>query len=137
MIVFGKNVLIKEGSIIYAKKNSKVMIRDSSSTGYHTEISANKHIVIGKNVIMGAYTYITDSNHGYKDHTLPIAKQAMEVGQTIIGDNVWLGRNSMLLKDSLVSENSIVAAGSVVTKKFEKNIIIGGVPAKIIKGIYE
>lgn len=136
-INFGKNVLIKEEGIVYAKKNAKITFGDNTSTGHHTEISANNKIVIGENVIMGAYTYITDSNHGYKNLEVPIRKNPMEVEETIVGSNVWLGRNVMLLKGSHIGDNSIVAAGSVVTKKIPDNMIVGGVPAKILKGIYD
>ena len=51
-----------------------------------------------------------------------------------IGDNVWLARKVTIMKDSKVSNNSVVGYGSLVTKKFEKeNVIIAGVPAKIVK----
>lgn len=137
VLTFGKNVTIKENSIIYVKKNAKVTFGHNSSTGHHTEISCNNNIEIGDDVIMGAYSYITDSNHGYKDKNLPIRKQDMEIGSVKISNNVWLGRASMILKDSVIGDNSVVAAGSVAIKKFEKNKIIGGVPAKVIKEIYE
>lgn len=136
-IVFGKNVIIKEKSVIYAKQNAKIILGDNTSTGHHTEISANNYIEIGDDVIMGAYTYITDSNHGYKDKDLPIRKQDMEIGSVEIGNNVWLGRGVMILKDSVIGDNSVVAAGSIVTKKFVENKILGGIPAKVIKRIYE
>lgn len=137
VLIFDKNVTVKENSIIYVKKNAKITFGQDSSTGHHTEISANNYIEIGNDVIMGAYTYITDSNHGYKDKNIPIRKEDMEIGSVKIGSNVWLGRGVMVLKDSVIGDNSIVAAGSVVTKKFIENKILGGVPAKVIKGIYE
>lgn len=136
-LILDKNVTIKENSIIYVKKNAKITFGHNSSTGHHTEITSNHHIEIGNDVIMGAYTYITDSNHGYKNKNTPIRKQNMEVGSVKIGSNVWLGRGVMILADSVVGNNSIVAAGSVVTKKFEDNKIVGGVPAKTIKETYE
>lgn len=136
-LMFDKNVTIKENSIIYVKKNAKITFGQNSSTGHHTEVASNNHIEIGNDIIMGAYTYITDSNHGYKDKELVIRKQNMEIGSVKIGNNVWLGRGVMILKDSIVGDNSIVAAGSVVTKKFEENKILGGIPAKTIKEIYE
>jgi acetyltransferase-like isoleucine patch superfamily enzyme len=61
----------------------------------------------------------------------------MESESVLIGDNVWLGRNVMLLKGTKLENNIIVAAGSVVSKEFTQNAIIGGVPAKVIKSIYE
>lgn len=137
VLMFDKNVTIKENSVIYAKRNTKIVFGRNTSTGHHTEISANNYIEIGNDVIMGAYTYITDSNHGYKNKDLLIRKQEMEIGSVKIGNNIWLGRGVMILKDSIVGDNSIVAAGSVVTKKFEDNKILGGIPAKVVKEIYE
>lgn len=137
VLVFDRNVTIKENSIVYVKKNAKVVFGHNSNTGHHTEISSNNHIEIGNDVIMGAYTYIADSNHGYKNKSLPIRKQEMEVGSVKIGNNVWLGRGAMILKDSIIGDNSVVAAGSIVTKKFRNNKILGGMPAKVIKELYE
>lgn len=137
LLMFDKYVTIKENSVIYVKKDAKIIFGHDTSTGHHTEISANNYIEIGNDVIMGAYTYITDSNHGYKNNNELIRKQAMEIGKTKIGNNVWLGRGVMILKDSQIGDNSIVAAGSVVNKKFESNKILGGVPSKIVQEIYE
>jgi maltose O-acetyltransferase len=136
-IVFGKNVVIKENTTLYAKKNAKITFGDNTSTGHHTEISANISVEIGSEVIMGAYTYITDSNHDYRNSNLPIRKQGMLAESTVVGNNVWIGRNTMLLKGSKIGKNSVVAGGSVVTKKYNGNIILAGIPAKIIKRIYE
>lgn len=74
---------------------------------------------------------------GTKIKNLPIRKQDMEIGSVQIGNNVWMGRGVMVLKDSIIGNNSIVGTGSVVTKKFDDNQIIAGVPAKVLKNIYE
>tara|TARA_B110000503_G_scaffold72285_1_gene111814 strand:- start:1009 stop:1188 length:180 start_codon:yes stop_codon:yes gene_type:complete len=51
----------------------------------------------------------------------------------MIGNNVWIGLNSIILKGVSVGDNTIIAAGSVVTKSFGNNLVIGGNPAKILK----
>jgi len=59
-------------------------------------------------------------------------------GPILLGNNVWLGSNSIILPNVILGNNIIVAAGSVVTKSFEENnIIIAGVPARKIKNIHE
>ena len=51
-----------------------------------------------------------------------------------IGNHVWLGRNSAVLKGSVISDNSIVAYNAVVNSKIEEsNVILAGIPAKIVK----
>lgn len=131
----GRNVRLEHDTVIYCKKGSMVVIGQNTSTGHHTEISCNNHIDIGKDIIMGAFTYITDSNHRYDIAGVPIAKQGMTVGKTKIGSNVWLGRGAMVLKDAEVGDNSVIGANSVVTKRFKNNCVLGGIPARVIKEI--
>lgn len=50
-----------------------------------------------------------------------------------IGDMVWLGEGARVLKGVILKDNIIVSTGAVVTKSFDENVLIGGVPAKILK----
>lgn len=51
-----------------------------------------------------------------------------------IGNHVWVGRNVYFGKNSGISDNSVVGYGSCVTKRYdEKNIVLAGIPAKIIR----
>lgn len=55
-------------------------------------------------------------------------------GEVIIGDHVWCGRKVSILKGSVVRNNSVIAINSLLNKPFEEsNIIIGGLPAKVLK----
>ena len=48
---------------------------------------------------------------------------------------LYIGNNVIIPKNTEIGKNSIVGAGSIVSGKFPDNVIIGGVPAKIIKKI--
>ena len=49
-------------------------------------------------------------------------------------DHVWVGARCVLLKGAYLAENSVVGAMALVNKRFDiPNVLIGGVPAKIIK----
>lgn len=51
----------------------------------------------------------------------------------VIGENTWIGKNSIILKGVNINSNSIVAANSVVTKNVAENTIVAGNPAKVVK----
>ena len=50
-----------------------------------------------------------------------------------IGNDVWIGANSVIIAGVKIADGSVIGAGSVVTKNITKNSIVGGVPAKLIK----
>lgn len=52
----------------------------------------------------------------------------------VIEDHVWIGMNASVSKGAKISKNSVVGQKSLVTRVFEEeNVILAGVPAKIIK----
>lgn len=55
-----------------------------------------------------------------------------EAAKTIIGDNVFIGINSIILMGTKIGNNVIVGAGSVVSGNIPDNVVICGNPAKII-----
>jgi len=55
-------------------------------------------------------------------------------GDIIIGDHVWIAAHVVVLKGVIISDNSVVALKALVVNKFTSaGIIIGGVPAKVMK----
>lgn len=58
-------------------------------------------------------------------------------GNIIIGENVFVGMNTIILPNVKIGDNSIIGAGSIVTKEFQSNSVIAGIPAKRICSIEE
>lgn len=53
-------------------------------------------------------------------------------GQIIIGDNVFLGMNAVILPGVTIGDNVVVGAGAVVANDIASNMVVAGVPAKLI-----
>jgi len=85
-------------------------------------------VVIGDNTIFAPGVKIISANHDLDDY-----KKHNEDGPVIIGNNCWLGANSIILPGVELGDNVIVAAGAVVTKSFGPNVVLAGVPAGILK----
>lgn len=56
-------------------------------------------------------------------------------GDIVIGDDVWIGMDSIIMGGVTIGDGAVVAAGSVVTKSIPANVLAGGVPAKVIKNL--
>lgn len=114
-------------------KNSKIKIGNNISTNNNIFLCAANYIEIGDDTLVGQNVVMMDFEaHGIA----PLDRRSVgEIGKIIIGKNVWIGNNVTILKNSVIGENTIVATGAVVSGIFPQNVIIGGVPAKIIRSI--
>jgi len=116
-----------EGAQINIGKNTRI---------HGSCIHAFKRIDIGRDCLIAANCQIFDSN-GH--NSLPDERKTNNgtAKEIKIGDNVWIGANSIILPGVSIGSNSIIAAGSVVNKSVPSEHIAGGNPAKLIKRIDE
>lgn len=113
--------------------NSEIIIGDNVSTNNNVFICSSGRICIGSKTLIGQNVIIMDFEaHGNDPND---RNKTGVVGMVEIGENVWIGNNVSILKNSVVGKNSIVATGAVVSGVFPENVVIGGVPAKIIKNL--
>ena len=95
-------------------------------------------------ISIGDYCKITSGviilAHDYSRSVLCNLPQYGNVGEakvTTIGNNVFIGMNSIILMGSEIGNNTIVGAGSVVSGQFPDNVVICGNPAKPVCSLDE
>lgn len=57
------------------------------------------------------------------------------LGPIEIGNNVFIGMNSILLPGTRIGDNVIIGAGSVVRGTIPGNVVVSGNPAKVVSDI--
>lgn len=90
-------------------------------------------VVIGNDVRLAQHVVISGLNHNYEDVTMPISEQGVRTALVDIGDETWIGSNSVIVAGVSIGKHCVVAAGSVVTRSVPSYCVVAGNPAKIIK----
>lgn len=127
----GRQVTVHKGASFGTGCN--VTIGDYSSINRNCWISNDTKI--GKDVMMGPEVIILSGSHNFDSNLIPMREQGAPPRRpVVIGDDVWIGTRSILLPGISVGSHSIIAAGSVVTKDVPNYTIVGGNPARIIRG---
>jgi acetyltransferase-like isoleucine patch superfamily enzyme len=62
-----------------------------------------------------------------------IDRNRRSTGTVQLGNDVFVGVNSVVLPNVTIGDNSIIGAGSVVTKDIPSNVVVAGNPARIIR----
>ncbi|MEL6932895.1 MAG: DapH/DapD/GlmU-related protein [Pseudomonadota bacterium] len=111
----------------------EIAIGANVGIGEFAHIGGAGGVRIGDDTIVGAYLSIHPENHIYSDLDRPIRCQGLTRKGVTIGSNCWIGAKATFLDGSSVGDGCVVAAGAVVTQTFPDNVVIGGVPARILK----
>jgi len=124
--------VVGQGVRFFLESNSTLLIggkdkeSDSGITS-DTLVMVYKRIEIGKDFICAWNIFISDSDW----HQIAGQNHQADV---IIGEHVWIANSNNILKGTIIGDNCIVASNSKLQNKvFPDNVLIGGIPPKILK----
>lgn len=112
-------------------------VRAGNNCTINTFAYLQGNIQMGSDVRIAPHASIIADNHNHDDITCSIVSQGTSGKGIVIGDDVWVGANTVLVDGITIGSHSIIAAGSVVTKDVPDYVIVGGNPAHILKNRIE
>lgn len=112
---------IEVGENFFANYNLTILDVGKVTIGDNAQIAPNVSIYTAGHPI-----HPDSRNSGY-EYGIPIT----------IGNNVWLGGNTVILPGVTIGDNVVIGAGSVVTKSIPANMIAAGNPCRVIREITE
>lgn len=148
-IIIGKGVTLVSDSkynpaginhpVILSAEGPGAVIKIGDGVGMSgTSVVANVGVEIGANTMLGSNTNIYDNDfHIIDPEKRKLQKTTLESksASVKIGRDCWLAANVTVLKGVNIGDGVVVGAMSLVTKNLPMRVVVGGVPAKIIKTI--
>lgn len=130
---------------ILVQEQGRCDVGDFTTIRYGSRIHCVSRVSIGDFVIISNNVTITDNNN---HPTSPMQRRAMsesgfssalwrwgeaESASVSIGDNVWIGFESVILKGVNIGTGAVVGCRAVVTKDVPPFTVVAGNPAVIVK----
>lgn len=127
----GDNVSIFPG--VFFENIENLILGNNVSIHQMCYLDAEGGIEIGDDVSIAHRSTILSSNHSYKDVLVPIKYQDMILKKTVLHNNIWIGCGCVILAGVNIQSGCVIGAASTVTCNIEKDSVVVGSPARIIK----
>lgn len=117
----------------YQKVNMGKRVRITGIPSFGTEPYL---VTIGDDVTLthGIIFHTHDGGVGIFRHKYPGINLIKPIK---VGNNVFIGSNTTILPGVLIGDNVIIGASSVITKNIPDNVVVAGVPAKVIRSLVD
>ena len=137
-ISFGSNVSIGKNTVIECSGTMTdlgkgLIVGNNVGLGTHGFWGCAGGVVVGDDCIFGNYVSFHSENHNFQNLDTPIRLQGINRKGIEIGNNCWIGAKVTFLDGAKVGNGCVIAANAIVRGEFPDNVVIGGVPARIIK----
>lgn len=125
------NARIEPGAII----RDQVEIGDNAVIMMGAVINIGAGTMIDMGAILGGRAIVGKNSHVGAGAVLAGVIEPASAEPVRVGDNVLIGANAVVIEGVQIGSGSVVAAGAIVTQDVPENVVVAGVPARIIKEI--
>jgi 2,3,4,5-tetrahydropyridine-2-carboxylate N-succinyltransferase len=145
----GRNsaVPLLDSRYLNARIEPGAIIRDQVTIGATAVIMMGAVINIGAEIgegtmidmgaILGGRAIVGKHSHIGAGAVLAGVIEPASAEPVRVGDNVLVGANAVIIEGVQVGNGAVVAAGAIVTRDVPENVVVAGVPARVIKKIDE
>jgi len=119
-------------------------IEEGKLTKWNWMVQHNEGLKLGRETDIGAFTYINAKNGVVIEDRAQVASHCSiysvstidgKKGKVVLKKNCRIGSHSVIMPGVTIGENSIIGAFSFVNKNIPSNVIVAGVPARVIREI--
>lgn len=127
----GKNITINKP--FHCDYGSNISVGDNFYANFDCILLDVNEIIIGNNVLLGPRVSIYTAAHPID---FEIRNSGLEYGKKIIiGNNVWIGGNTVINPGVTIGDNAVIGSNSTVTRDIPANVIACGNPCRVLRKI--
>ena len=109
----GEKLKMRDGAKLRVRKGANCKIGRNLSIGCNSMIVCREKIIIGNGVQLASNVQIYDHDHDFRvEGGIWAGKYKTESVE--IGNNVWVGANTVILRGTKIGDNAVIGAGSIV-----------------------
>ncbi len=123
ILKIGKNFKMRDGAKIRVRKGAECHIGNNSSVNSYNIIACRERIDIGDDVMLAPNVQIYDHDHDFRIEG-GVKTGVYKTSPVTIGNNVWIGANTVILRGTEIGNNCVVGAGCVIKGTFADGTII-------------
>lgn len=129
----GNHVFIENP--VHMSYGTHVHLGEHFYANFNLVIVDDMDVYIGDRVMIGPNVTICTTGHPvYPLYREMVAHYSLPIH---IGNNVWIGANSVVLPGVTIGDNTVIGAGSIVTRDIPANVVAVGNPCRVMRPISE
>lgn len=133
-VVLKANSYVSGAELWVENNGCHLEIGGCTFVGHHSHLACTEdgsRLIVGGDGMISSYVQIrTGDSHSIVDMEGNRINQAQSV---MIGNHCWIGEGAKVMKGVTLEGDDVVSTGAIVTKSFGKNVLLGGIPAKVLK----
>jgi acetyltransferase-like isoleucine patch superfamily enzyme len=115
-----------------ALSNGEFRTEKGVTINVHNFIDTTANVSLGSETHTGPYCMFYTHNHNF-ERAGSIWDQGIRIKQIKVGSGIWMGSRVMVMPGAVIGDGCVVAACSVVTREFDADELVLGVPAKTVR----
>lgn len=119
----GTGLKMRDGAKLRVRKGARCTIGKNVSISSNNIITCHDQITIGDGVQLSPNVLIYDHDHDFRAEG-GIGAMKYRTSPVIIGNNCWIGANTVILRGTKLGNNCVVGAGSVLRGEYSDNSVI-------------
>lgn len=120
---------------VHMSYGTHVHLGEHFYANFNLVIVDDMDVYIGDRVMIGPNVTICTTGHPvYPLYREMVAHYSLPIH---IGNNVWIGANSVVLPGVTIGDNAVIGAGSIVTRDIPANVVAVGNPCRVMRPISE